>query len=42
MPLVRWPLLAATFILYQLNRRPYYVAVKGWNLPGPQRTGLVY
>jgi glycosyltransferase involved in cell wall biosynthesis len=33
LPLTRWPLLAATYMLHKLNRRPYYVPVKSWELP---------
>jgi hypothetical protein len=40
--MTRWLLLTATFVLHQLNRRPYYVPVKGWDLPAPQRTGLAH
>lgn len=42
LPMTRWLLLTATFVLHQLNRRPYYVPVKGWDLPAPQRTGLAH
>jgi glycosyltransferase involved in cell wall biosynthesis len=38
MPMTRWPLLAATYMLHWLNRRPYYVPVKSWDVPSPPRT----
>jgi glycosyltransferase involved in cell wall biosynthesis len=37
-PVTRWPLLAATYVLHRLNRRPYYVPAKSWELPPPPRT----
>ncbi len=42
LPITRWPLLAGTYLLHELVRRPYYVPVKGWNLPAPPRTGLAH
>ncbi len=42
LPMARWPLLAATYILHQLARRPYYVPAKSWVLPSSQRTGLAH
>jgi glycosyltransferase involved in cell wall biosynthesis len=38
--ITRWPLLAATYLLHRLHRRPYYVPVKSWELPGPPPHGL--
>jgi glycosyltransferase involved in cell wall biosynthesis len=35
LPVTRWLLLATTFMLHRLSRRPYYVPVKGWDLPIP-------
>jgi hypothetical protein len=33
--MTRRPLLAAMYMLHRLSRRPYYVPVKSWDLPGP-------
>jgi len=35
LPLTRWLLLAATYMLHRLSRRTYYAPVKGWELPIP-------
>ena len=35
LPMTRWLLLAATYMLHRLSRRPYYVPVKSWDLPPP-------
>ncbi len=35
LPMTRWLLLAATFMLHRLSRRTYYVPAKNWDLPSP-------
>ena len=40
LPMTRWLLLAVTYMLHRLNRRPYYVPVKSWDLPAPPGTAL--
>jgi hypothetical protein len=37
LPMTRWLLLAATYMLHRLSRRTYYAPVKGWELPIPPR-----
>jgi teichuronic acid biosynthesis glycosyltransferase TuaG len=35
LPMTRWLLLGATYMLHRLSRRTYYVPVKHWDLPSP-------